>query len=81
MKFVGVREFKEGVIRFLNDRDGVVVLRYNRPIARLTPIEEGSAEDILLGIGSILDEAGVTKRQALAILEGARKELHGKGRH
>ncbi|MDD5308492.1 MAG: hypothetical protein PHU25_14315 [Deltaproteobacteria bacterium] len=81
MKFVGVREFKEGVIRFLNDKEGVVVLRYNRPIARLTPVEEGSAEDILLGIGSILDEAGVTKKQALAILEGVRREMHVKDRH
>jgi antitoxin (DNA-binding transcriptional repressor) of toxin-antitoxin stability system len=77
MKFVGVREFKEGVVRYLNEGNEIVVMKRKRPIARLIPVQNNSAEIILLEIGRVLSEAGVSKREALKALEQARKKIYG----
>ena len=45
--------------------------------ARLTPIEENTPEALLLDIGRVLNEAGVTKEEALRALERARREIYG----
>ena len=77
MKFVGVREFKEGVVKFLNEGNEIVVMKRKKPIARLTPVQKNSAEIILLEIGRVLNEAGVSKKEALKALERARREIYG----
>ena len=77
MKFVGVREFKQGVVKYLHGDSEVVVTKRKRPIARLTPIREDSPELIFLEIGRILDEAGVSKEEALKALDRARRETYG----
>lgn len=77
MKFVGVREFKEDVVRYLNEGNEIVVMKHKRPIARLTPIHENSPELILLEIGRVLNEAGVSKKEALKALDLARKKIYG----
>jgi antitoxin (DNA-binding transcriptional repressor) of toxin-antitoxin stability system len=77
MKFVGVREFKQDAVRYLNEGNEIVVMKRKKPIARLTPIQENSAEALLLDIGRVLNEAGVTKEEALRALERARREIYG----
>jgi antitoxin (DNA-binding transcriptional repressor) of toxin-antitoxin stability system len=77
MKFVGVREFKQDAVRYLNDGNEIVVMKHKKPIARLTPIRENSPEALLLDIGRVLNEAGVTKEEALRALERARREIYG----
>lgn len=77
MKFVGVREFKEGVVKYLNEGSEIVVMKRKRPIARLTPVEKNSPEIILLEIGRVLSEAGVSKKDALKALDQARKKIYG----
>jgi len=77
MKFVGVREFKEGVVKYLNEGSEIVVMKRKRPIARLTPVEKNSPEIILLEIGRVLSEAGVSKKEALKALDQARKKIYG----
>jgi antitoxin (DNA-binding transcriptional repressor) of toxin-antitoxin stability system len=77
MKFVGVREFKQGVVKYLHGKSEVVVTKRNKPIARLTPIRENSPELILLEIGRILEQAGVSKEEALKALDRARREIYG----
>ena len=77
MKFVGVREFKEGVVKYLNEGSEIVVKKRKRPIARLTPVQKNSAEIILLEIGRVLNEAGVSKKKALKALERVRREIYG----
>jgi antitoxin (DNA-binding transcriptional repressor) of toxin-antitoxin stability system len=77
MKFVGVREFKEDVVKYLNEGNEIVVMKRKRPIARLTPVQKNSSEIILLEIGRVLSEAGVTKKEALKALEQARKKIYG----
>jgi antitoxin (DNA-binding transcriptional repressor) of toxin-antitoxin stability system len=77
MKFVGVREFKQDVVKYLNEGNEIVVMKRKKPIARLTPVQRNSAEIILLEIGRILSEAGVSKREALKALERARREIYG----
>ena len=77
MKFVGVREFKQDAVRFLNEGNEIVVMKRKKPIARLTPIEENTPEALLLDIGRVLNEAGVTKEEALRALERARREIYG----
>jgi len=73
MKFVGVREFKQDVVKYLNEGNEIVVMKRKKPIARLTPVKKKSAEVILLEIGRVLSEAGVSKREALKAPETVKK--------
>ena len=75
-KFVGVREFKEDVVRYLNEGSEIVVMKRKRPIPRLTPVENKSPEIILLEIGRIQSEAEVSKREALKALDQDRKKIY-----
>jgi len=77
MKFVGVREFKQDVVKYLNEGNEIVVMKRKKPIARLTPVPKNSAEIILLEIGRILAEAGISKKEALKALDRARREIYG----
>ncbi len=77
MKFVGVREFKQDVVKYLNGGNEIVVMKHKKPIARLTPVPKNSPEIILLEIGRILSEAGISKKEALKALERARREIYG----
>lgn len=77
LQFVGVREFKEGLAGYLGTKKEVVVTRRGRPIARIVPVEKGSSEDLLLEIGMILEEAGVSKEEALRALKAAGKAVYG----
>ena len=77
MKFVGVREFKQDVVKYLNEGNEIVVMKHKKPIARLTPVPKNSPEIILLEIGRILSEAGISKKEALKALERARWEIYG----
>ncbi len=77
MKFVGVREFKQDAVKYLNEGDEIVVMKRKKPIARLTPIQENTPEALLLDIGRVLNEAGVTKEEALRALEQARRKIYG----
>jgi antitoxin (DNA-binding transcriptional repressor) of toxin-antitoxin stability system len=77
MKFVGVREFKQDVVKYLNGGNEIVVMKRKKPIARLTPVQNDSAEIILLEIGRVLAEAGISKKEALKALDRARREIYG----
>jgi len=77
MKFVGVREFKQDVVKYLNGGNEIVVMKRKKPIARLTPVRNNSAEIILLEIGRVLAEAGISKKEALKALDRARREIYG----
>ncbi len=77
MKFIGVREFKEDAVKYLNEGSEIVVMKRKKPIARITPIRENSPEILLLEIGRVLSEAGVTKGEALKALDRARREIYG----
>jgi antitoxin (DNA-binding transcriptional repressor) of toxin-antitoxin stability system len=80
MKFVGVREFKEDAVKYLNEDNEIVVMKRKKPIARISPVRENSPEIFLLEIGRILSEAGVSKGEALKALDRARREIYGQGR-
>jgi antitoxin (DNA-binding transcriptional repressor) of toxin-antitoxin stability system len=77
MKFVGVREFKQEAVKYLNQGSEIVVMKRKKPIARLVPVRERSVEMILLEIGRVLDEAGISEKEALRALDRARKEIYG----
>lgn len=77
MKFVGVREFKQDVVKYLNEGDEIVVTKRKKPIARLLPVQKNSAEIILLEIGRVLADAGISKKEALKALDRARREIYG----
>jgi antitoxin (DNA-binding transcriptional repressor) of toxin-antitoxin stability system len=80
MKFVGVREFKEDAVKYLNEGNEIVVMKRKKPIARISPVRENSPESFLLEIGRILSEAGVSKEEALKALDRARREIYGQDR-
>jgi len=46
-------------------------------LARLTPVKKNSAEIILLEIGRVLSEAGISKKEAIKALDQARKKIYG----
>jgi antitoxin (DNA-binding transcriptional repressor) of toxin-antitoxin stability system len=77
MKFIGVREFKQDAVKYLNEGDEIVVMKRKKPIARLVPVREKTAEMTLLEIGRVLNEAGISKEEALKALDLARKEVYG----
>jgi antitoxin (DNA-binding transcriptional repressor) of toxin-antitoxin stability system len=77
MKFVGVREFKQDAVKYLNEGSEIVVMKRKKPIARLVPVPEKSAEILVLEIGRIFNEAGITEKEALSALDLARKEIYG----
>jgi antitoxin (DNA-binding transcriptional repressor) of toxin-antitoxin stability system len=77
MKFVGVREFKQDVIKYLNEGNEIVVMKRKKPIARLTPLKKDSPEIILLEIGRVLSEAGLSPQDALKALDRARLKIYG----
>lgn len=78
MQFVNVREFKIHATRYLNAQEEVVITKYGKPIARLVPETEESISDLIVAMGQVLKEAGVTKKQALAALERARSKVYGR---
>ena len=80
MKFVGVREFKEDAVKYLNEGNEIVVMKRKKPIARISPVRENSPEIFLLEIGRILSEAGMSKEEALKALDRARREIYGRDR-
>ena len=80
MKFVGVREFKEDAVKYLNEGNEIVVMKRKKPIARILPVRENSPEIFLLEIGRILSEAEVSKEEALKALDRARREIYGQDR-
>ena len=43
MKFVGVREFKQDAVKYLNEGSEIVVMKRKKPIARLVPVREARA--------------------------------------
>lgn len=77
MKFVGVREFKQDLIKYLNEGNEIVVMKRKKPIARLTPVQKDSPEIILLEIGRVLSEAGISPKDALKVLDRARQKIYG----
>jgi antitoxin (DNA-binding transcriptional repressor) of toxin-antitoxin stability system len=77
MKFVGVREFNQDAVKYLNEGDEIVVMKRKKPIARLVPVQENSAEMVFLEIGRVLNDAGITEKEALKALDLARKEIYG----
>ncbi|MCX5809648.1 MAG: hypothetical protein NTX36_09810 [Proteobacteria bacterium] len=77
MKFIGVREFKQDAIKYLNEGNELVVMKRKKPIARLVPVRDKTPEMIFLEIGRVLNDAGVTEEEALKALNLARKEIYG----
>jgi len=77
MKFVGVREFKQDAVKYLNQGNEIVVTKRKKPIARLVPVRERTSEMVLLEIGRVLDEAGISEKEALKALDQARQKIYG----
>ena len=77
MKFIGVREFKQGAVKYLNDGDEIVVMKRKKPIARVVPVKEKTAEMLLLEIGRVFNDAGISKKEVLKALDQARKDIYG----
>ncbi len=77
MKYVGVREFKQDAVKYLNEGCEIVIMKRKKPVARLVPVKEKSAEMVLLEIGRILSEAEISEQEALEALEQARRDIYG----
>jgi len=76
MKSVGVREFKQDAVKYLNQGSEIVVVKRRKPIARLVPVRERTPEMVLLEIGRVLNEAGISQKETLKALERARQKIY-----
>ncbi|HJZ11191.1 MAG TPA: hypothetical protein VJ521_03520 [Acidobacteriota bacterium] len=77
MKYVGVRQFKQDAVKYLNEGREIVIMKRKKPVARLVPVKDKSAEMILLEIGRVLTEARISKKEALRALDRARRHIYG----
>jgi len=76
MKFVGVGEFKQDAVKYLNEGSEIVVMKRKKPIARLVPVREKTAEMVLFEIGRVLSDAGISEKEALRALARAGQETY-----
>jgi antitoxin (DNA-binding transcriptional repressor) of toxin-antitoxin stability system len=76
IKFVGVREFKQDAVKYLNEGSEIVVMKRKKPIARVVPVLERTGEMVLLEIRRVLNEAGISQKEALSALARARQEIY-----
>jgi prevent-host-death family protein len=76
MKVSSIRDFKAKATQYLNNDEEVVVTRHGKPIAVLTHVKSDSVGSLLLQLRTVLKSAGITKKEALAALEEARKEIY-----
>ena len=76
-RMINVKEFKERATKFVNGKDEIVVTRFGKPVALLTPIESKSPEALMLAIGGLLKDAGVSRQEAESALERVRRRLYG----
>lgn len=76
MKVSSIRDFKAKATQYLNNDEEVVVTRHGKPIAVLTHVKSDSVGALLLQLRAVLKSAGITKKEALAALEEARKEIY-----
>ena len=74
---INVKEFKERATKFVNGKDEIVVTRFGKPVALLTPIESKSPEALMLAMGGLLKDAGVSRQEAESALERVRRRLYG----
>ena len=77
MKYIGVREFKQDAVKYLNEGNEIVIMKRKKPVARLVPVRDKSAEMVPLEIGRVLSEAGISEREALKALDRARRDVYG----
>lgn len=78
MQIATVRDFKIRATKYLASKEEVMVTRYGKPIAVVTPVANMSVGAVLLEIRRIFKEAGISKKEALAALESARREVYGR---
>ncbi len=76
-RVVNVKEFKVHATKYVHSKNEIVVTKYGKPVALLSPITAKSPEALLLGIGELLREAGISKSEAKASLGKIRKRLYG----
>lgn len=76
-RLVNVKEFKVRATKFVNGREEIVVTRFGKPIALLTPIKSRSPEALMLSIGGLLRDAGISRKEAESALERVRRRLYG----
>ena len=77
MKEATVRDFRLHTTKFLGVSEEVVVTRYGRPVAVLTPVKKDSPGSLLLSLQRLLKNSGISKRAALKALAEARREVYG----
>ncbi len=77
MEFVSARDFKINANKYINKKDDIVITKYGKPVAILSPVGQDTVEDIFFRMKSIFNEADISKDDALTALEEAKKEIYG----
>ncbi len=79
-KTVNVKEFKVKATKFFNGKQEVIVTKYGKPIALVTPIKSKSIEGVMLSIGDLLQQAGLSAQDVAASLSEVRRKIYGSRR-
>lgn len=75
MKYASVRDFKTNATRYLKGKDEIYITRRGKPVAFLSPVRPRTAEAAMIEMGRLIEEAGLTRREMLGLLDEARKEV------
>lgn len=76
MKFVNVKKFAGSTTRYINGKDDVVITRYGKPVAILSPVDASSPEGLFLRMKEIVDSAGLKEKELLKALDSVRKGIY-----
>lgn len=78
MRFATVRDFKTNATRYLKGTDDIYITRRGKPVAVLSPVKPKTIEAAMIEMGRIIEDAGLSKNEVLALLQEARKEAHSR---
>lgn len=76
MEFVTVRDFKMKANKYINKKEDIIITKYGKPVAILSPVGKDGLEDIFLQMKSIFQKSGISKKDALKALSETRKEIY-----
>lgn len=77
MQFVNIRDFKIHATKYLREKEELVITRRKEPIVVLSPVEKESVRAALLKIGQVFNQAKISKKTVLKVLEQVRKQIYG----
>lgn len=76
MRFATVRDFKSRATQYLKSGEEICITRRGKPVAVMAPVRPATPEAAYLEMSRIVDDAGITKKEMLALLDEVRQGIY-----